>query len=165
MVFSYVSILAEEPFAPKITLPDKLENYVFWAKMVKDWKVPTEETVGIPAYPGAFIVALVDSGSMEANDEKIKTLPVLTLATEDEQIKVTAFYKEQLKDWKYKNSFDMFDIFWRGPDEFNNFDITQSMIIPNITILAAGAGEWDFMPTAKTKIIVVYKPQQTDESE
>lgn len=165
MVFSYVSTLAEEPFAPKITLPAKMENYDMWAKMVKDWKVPSEEAVGIPAYPGAFIIALVDSGSMESGDEKIVTLPVITLGIEDEQAKVVSFYKEKLKDWKYKNSFDMFDIFWTGRDDYDVRDIMQTATIPNLVISKSIRAEPNFMPKAKTTITIVYKPQQTDESE
>ena len=82
----------------------------------------------------------------------------MTLATVDEPAKVAAFYKEKLKDWKYKNSFDMFDIFWKGPDDFDNFDVTQSSIIPNVVIFESMPSQSDMMPEAKTLITIVYEP-------
>jgi hypothetical protein len=97
---------------------------------------------------------------MEVNDDTIMTLPSITLATEDEQAKVVSFYKEKLKEWKYKNSFDMFDIFWDGPDEFNNMDMTQGMTIPNLVVFGSTDGEPNFMPEAKTAITIVYKPKK-----
>jgi hypothetical protein len=160
IVFNSALVVAEEPFAPKITLPEKIENRDNWVNLVESWTVPSKEKVGIPAYPGAFIVALMDSGPMEVNDDTIMTLPSITLATEDEQAKVVSFYKEKLKEWKYKNSFDMFDIFWDGPDEFNNMDMTQGMTIPNLVVFGSTDGEPNFMPEAKTAITIVYKPKK-----
>jgi len=158
IVFSYFSVFAEELFAPKITLPEKMENRDTWVDMVNGWTVPSKVQVGLPAYPGAFIVALMDGGSMVVNDDTIATLPSITLSTFDDQAKVVSFYKEKLKDWKYKNSFDMFDIFWDGPDDFNNMDMTQGMTIPNIVVFESTDGEPNFMPEAKTAITIVYKP-------
>lgn len=160
MAFSTISIFAEEPFAPKIKLPEKMENRDIWVDMVNGWTVPSKEVVGLPVYPGAFIVALMDGGPMEVNDDTLMMLPSITMATVDDQAKVVSFYKEQLKDWKYKNSFDMFDIFWDGPDEFNNLDMTQGMTIPNIVVFGATEGEPNFMPEAKTAITIVYKPKK-----
>lgn len=151
---------AEEPFAPKIDLPEKLENRKVWVDLVESWNVPGKDEVGMPVYPGAFIVALLDGGSVVMNDDTIMTLPSITLATTDEQAKVVSFYKEQLKDWKYKNSYDMFDIFWIGPDEFNNMDMAQGMTIPNLVVFESTDGEPNFMPEAKTAITIVYKPKK-----
>jgi hypothetical protein len=95
---------------------------------------------------------------MEANGEKMDTLPAITLATMDEPAKVTAFYKEKLADWKYKNQMSMFDIFWTGKDEFNNMDITEAATIPNLIIMKAFSAQTDFLPGAKTAITIVYKP-------
>jgi hypothetical protein len=158
LVLSVATVLAGEAFAPAITPPEKMQDRDMWVGMIKQWKIPDKEAVAVPAYPGAYVVACMGASTMEANGEKSATLPALTLATEDDQAKVTAFYKKELADWSYKNSYDMFDIFWTGPEEFNNMDITQSAVTPNVTILAANAGQTDFMPTAKTAIIIVYKP-------
>jgi len=160
LVLSFAAVLAGEPFAPKITPPEKIQNREMWLNMIKQWEVPDQESVGVPAYPGAYIVACSGALSMEANGVKSTTWPVVTLATEDDQDKVTAFYKKELDDWSYKNSFDMFDVFWTGPDEFDNLDIRQSSVISNVTILGATAGQTDFMPKAKTAIIIVYKPKE-----
>ncbi len=150
--------MAAEPFAQKVDLPKKLGNRDMWINVIKNWVVPSKEEVGIPAYPGSVIVALKEKGWMEANGEKMDTLPAITLATKDEPAKVTAFYKEQLSGWKYKNQMNMFDIFWTGKDEFNNMDITEAAIIPNMVIMEAFSAQTDFLPGAKTAITIVYKP-------
>ena len=149
---------ADNPFAPKVNLPKKLENRDMWENLVKNWVVPSKEEVGIPAYPGSVIVALKGKSWMEANGEKMDTLPTITLATADEMAKVTAFYKEKLADWKYKNSYGMFDIFWTDKDDFNNMDITEAATIPNMSIMEAMSAQTDFLPNAKTAITIVYKP-------
>lgn len=153
-----LTALATEPFAPKVDLPKNLENRDMWTNLVKQWVVPSKEEVGIPAYPGSVIVALKDKSWMEANGERMETLPAITLATKDEPEKVTAFYKEKLADWKYKNQMDMFDIFWTGKDEFDNMDMTESATTPNIVIMQAFSAQTDFLPGAKTVITIVYNP-------
>jgi hypothetical protein len=158
MLFNSITILAEEPFAPKIDLPEKMENRKIWVDIVESWNVPSKAEVGLPAYPGAFIVTLMESKEVIMNDDTLISLPSMTLATTDDQAKVVSFYKEKLKDWKFKNSYDMFDIFWIGPDEFNNMDMSQAMTIPNIVIFGSTKGEPNFMPEAKTAITIVYKP-------
>ncbi len=150
--------LADELFAPKINLPKKLENRDIWENMVKNWVVPSKEEVGIPAYPGSFIVALKEKGWIEANGKKMDTLPAITLATSDKMAKVTAFYKETLKDWKHKNQMGMFDIFWTGKDDFNSMDVTESATVPNLIIVEAMSAQTDFMPDAKTAITIVFDP-------
>jgi len=149
---------ADNPFAPKVNLPKKLENRDMWENLVKNWIVPSKEEVGIPAYPGSVIVALKGKSWMEANGEKMDTLPAITLATSDEMAKVTAFYKEELKEWKYKNQMGMFDICWTGKEDFNNMDITEAATIPNLSIMKAMSAQTDFLPDAKTVITIVYKP-------
>jgi hypothetical protein len=158
MGLTVLTASANEPFAPKVDLPKNLANRDMWANLVKQWVVPSKEEVGIPAYPGAVIVALKEKGWMEANGEKMDTFPAITLATEDELAKVTAFYKEKLADWKYKNQMNMFDIFWTGKDEFNNMDITEGATTPNLIIMEAFSTQTDFLPDAKTAITIVYKP-------
>jgi hypothetical protein len=153
-----VSALAAEPFALKVNLPKNLENRNMWANVVKQWVIPSKEEVGIPAYPGSFIVALKEKGLMEVNGKKMETLPIITLATADEPAKVVAFYKEKLADWKYENQMGMFDVFWTGKDEFNNMDIAESSTTPNLVIMEAISIQTDFLPKAKTAINIVYKP-------
>ena len=154
---SLVSI-ADESFAPKVNPPKNLSNRTMWVQMIEQWDIPSKDTVGLPAYPGAVIVAYKEAAEMTANDVKYETLPQLVLSTMDEPGKVAMFYKEKLKDWKYKREFDMFDVFWTGRDEFNNLDIRESMTIPNISIMESTAQTNEFMPEAKTKITIVFKP-------
>ena len=153
-----LTALATDPFAPKVDLPKNLQDRDMWANVVKQWVIPSKEEVGIPAYPGSVIVALKEKGWMEANGEKMDTLPAITLATADEPAKVAAFYKEKLADWKHKNQMGMFDIFWTGKDEFNNMDVTESATTPNVVIMEAFSAQTDFLPGAKTAITIVYKP-------
>ena len=160
LMISFTTIIAEEAFAPKIQIPEGIENHQYLVMQVESWKVPDKDVIGIPAYPGAFIVAMMDGQVMEVNDDTITTFPSLTIATSDDKAKVTAFYKEHLKDWKYKNAFEMFDIFWIGVDEFNNMDMTQAMTTENLVVFDAMEGEPNFMPEAKTAITIVYKPKK-----
>ncbi len=153
-----LTALAAEPFAPKVDLPKNLQDRDMWVNVVKQWVVPSKEEVGIPAYPGSVIVALKEKGWMEANGEKMDTLPAITLATSDEPAKVAAFYKEKLADWKHENQMGMFDIFWTGKDEFNNMDVAESATTPNLLVMGAISAQTDFMPKAKTAITIVYEP-------
>lgn len=157
MGLTHSTALASEPFAPKVVLPKNLENRDMWVNLVNQWVVPSKEEVGIPAYPGSVIVALKNKSWMEANGVRMDTLPAITLATEDDPAKVTAFYKEKLAGWKYKNQMNMFDIFWTGKDEFNNMDVTDSATTPNLVVMEAFSAQTDFLPDAKTAITIVYK--------
>lgn len=129
-----------------------------WMNMIKAWKIPGKSEVIIPAYPRAVTVAFTPASWMESNGKKTTTLPVIVLATGDDPGKVTSFYKEKLKDWKYKNSFGMVDIFWTGREDFNNMDMEQTTTTSNVIIMEAYSAHTDFLPTAKTAISIVYKP-------
>jgi hypothetical protein len=153
------SVWAEE-YAPRVNPPKNITNRDFWVKTISGWKIPSKEDVGIPAYPGALIVNFRDTSSMTSNGKELVTLPIIVLETEDEQTKVAAFFKEQLKDWKYENKFGMFDVFWME-GEFNFMDIDQAATQPNVQIQAPIASEPDrMMPTSKTRIQIIYKTQK-----
>jgi hypothetical protein len=160
LVFTQVNLVsfADESFAPKVDLPKKMANRQMWLDMIKQWEIPSKETVGLPAYPGAVIVAFAGASEMTANDVKYKTLPSLTLSTLDEPEKVVAFYKDKLKDWNYDRQFDMFDIFWKGPDDFNHLDIRQTATMPNVIVFKSSPKLNEFMPDAKTQITIVFEP-------
>ncbi|MDH4221026.1 MAG: hypothetical protein OEY18_02175 [Candidatus Aminicenantes bacterium] len=149
---------ASELFAPKVNPPKNMANRQMWVDMIMQWEIPSKESVGIPPYPGAVIIAVKEASEMIANDEKYKTLPMLTLSTFDEPAKVAAFYKDKLKDWKYDRQFDMFDIFWKGPDDFNHLDIRQTAIVPNVIVFKSSPKLNEFMPDAKTQITIVFEP-------
>ena len=150
--------MAAESFAPKVNPPKKMANRAMWVQMIDQWDIPSKETVGLPAFPGAVIVAYKGASEMTANGVKYDTLPSLALSTMDEPTKVAAFYKEKLKDWKYERTFGMFDVFWTGREEFNSLDIREGMTTPNITIMESTPQTNEFMPEAKTKITIVFKP-------
>ena len=154
---SLVSVAAES-FAPKVDPPKNMANRAMVVQMIEQWDIPSKETVGLPAYPGAVIVAYAGASEMTANDVKYKTLPSLALSTVDEPAKVAAFYKEKLKDWRYERSFDMFDVFWTGREKFNSLDIREGMTTPNINIMESTPQTNEFMPEAKTKITIVFEP-------
>jgi len=149
-------LVAGEEFAPKVKLPNKMENRAMWETVVKSWKVPSKADVGLPSYEGSVIVALKEASHMTANGVKYNTLPTIVLATTDEPAKVTAFYKLKLKDWKYKNDWKMFDVFWKGSGKFNSMDIRDTSTQPNVIIQEAGIPYLDYMPGAKSTITIVY---------
>jgi len=157
MGFFFINLSAGDSFAPKVKLPAKMENRAMWKKVVNDWKVPSLSEVGIPAYPGTFIVGLKGKNHMTANGKKYITLPTIVLATKIEMKKVTEFYKEKLKKWRYMNDMDMFDVFWNSSGKFNSLDIRQTATMPNIIIMKAGLPYTEYMPDAKTVITIVYK--------
>lgn len=150
--------IAAESFAPKVEPPKNMANRAMWVKMIEQWDIPSKETVGLPAYPGAVIVAYKGASEMTANGVKYETLPSLALSTMDEPNMVAAFYKEKLKDWKYERSFGMFDVFWTGREKFNSLDIREGMTTPNINIMESTPQTNEFMPEAKTKITIVFEP-------
>ena len=128
-----------------------------WETVVNNWKVPTKDEVGLPAYPGSVIVGLKEMSHMTANNKKYTTLPTIVLATTADQKNVMNFYKKELKDWHYKNDMGMFDVFWTGPVKFNSMDIRQTTQIPNIIIMKANRPYTEYKPDAKTVITIVYK--------
>ena len=152
------AIPAEELFAPKVTPPKNTDNRSMWIQINENWDIPSKSEVGIPAYPGAYVVGFMPASEMTSNGVKSKTFPSIVLATSDEKAKVTEFYKEHLKEWKYENMMGMFDIFWTGRDEFNSMDIEQATSTTNINIADALQPHQDFMPDAKTSITIVYMP-------
>ncbi len=149
-------LVAGEKFAPKVKLPSNMNDRALWAPVVKNWKVPSKSEVGIPAYEGSFIVSLKVASHMTANGVKYNTLPTIILATTDDPAKVTAFYKVKLKDWKYKNDWKMFDVFWKDGKKFNSMDIRDNATRPNIIIQKAGIPYLEYMPKAKSVITIVY---------
>jgi hypothetical protein len=153
--------LLAEDFAPKVKPPKNMSNRSYWIKTMSEWKVPSTEEVGAPAYPGAFIVQMNGPTQMESNGTKLTTLPIVILETEDEPAKVAAFYKEKLTGWKYENKFGMFDVFWKGGEDFNFMDIDQAATRVNIIIQEPITSDSDrMMPTSKARIQIVYNPSK-----
>ena len=151
-------VKAEEPFAPKVDPPQSLQDRAWWVDMIESWQIPGKSEVEVPAYPGAVIVSFQDTGKMSANGVDYETLPMMVLATADEPGKVLEFYKENMTDWKYKNSFGIADVFWKGTDDFNSMDVRVAATQPNVTIMEAMAAHTDFFPKAKAVITIVYTP-------
>lgn len=158
MGLSFINLTAGEDFAKKVKLPKNMANRSMWETVVKNWKVPSKGEVGLPAYPGSFIIGVKGMSHMTANGKKYTTLPNIVLATTAEQKKVLKFYQEKLKDWHYKNDMDMFEVFWKGKGKFNSLDITQTATMVNIILMKANIPYTEYMPDAKTVITIVYKP-------
>jgi len=156
-----IGFLLAEDFAPKVDPPKNLTDRSFWVKTIEAWKVPSASEVGVPAYPGAQIVQLNGPSKMESNGQEMNTLPIVILETEDEPAKVAAFYKEKLTGWKHENKFGMFDVFWKGSEDFNFMDIDQAATRANIIIQEPIASDPDrMMPTSKARIQIVYDPSK-----
>ena len=160
-VNTYVLAYEDDPFAPTVEPPEKIENREMWLNMIKKWKVPDKGTVGIPAYPGACIIHVQGHSTMRVNNKKIRTLPVITLATVDQPEKVVSFYKENLKGWNYSNDY-MSHAFWKEDGHFDPLDIRKTSIIPNLIIYDVSEDMPEVLiPDARSRIKIVYEPKES----
>lgn len=153
----------DDPFAPLVEPPENIENREMWLKMIDQWKVPGKGTVGIPAYPGAYIVQVQEASGMTVNNKIIITLPMITLATVDQPEKVVNFYKEKLKGWNFSNDF-MSRAFWKDDDRFDPLDLRKTSSTPNLIIYDISEDMPEvLMPKARSRIKIAYKPKKASE--
>lgn len=165
MVFIFLiglsTALAGEPYAPKVSLPDKNhEDYAYWEFKIGPLKAPGRDEVPIPPYPGARVMWVSPTGTRTARGET-RVNPRITLITPDGRDKVVAFYKERLKGWKYKEE-PGHDLFWDDGEYFSpmmaDAHKRSSVVLFDIGGPLALLQELVVMPDAKTKIDVTYKP-------
>lgn len=85
--------------------------------------IPAKESIGLPIYPGAYFVShLKNVGS---NDT---LLAALNLVAEDPPEQIEAWYRKNLSDWSYS---DTFALFYKGQGKI---DMGSLMEMPTITI-------------------------------
>lgn len=150
----------DDPFAPTVEPPENIENRGMWFDMIDKWVVPTKGEVGIPAFPGAYIIQVQKASTMRVGNKTIKTLPVITLATVDPPEKVVNFYREKLKDWDYSNDF-MTRAFWEKKGDFDPLDPRKTSTVPNVIIFDVSDDMPEvLMPKARATIKITYIPQE-----
>lgn len=138
------SIIAQ-PFAAKMDTPKNPTNdpeITLAIQILKGVEVPDTKDVGVSAYPDAriFQTTIAQSGM----------LPTVRLLSTDEVSSVKDYYKNELRDWKFKDLYGIFT-FFKG-DEME----AMMMQIPVIQIESAKLFR-KTMPSAKTVITIGYK--------
>jgi hypothetical protein len=96
---------------------------------------------------------------MTFNNEEVTCLHTVQLLTTDEHDKVKAFYKKQLKGYRFNSQLSgdirgLVAVFWKNPYGFNIRNLRQACTTPSLLI---SKEKWSqFMPEAKTLIEIVY---------
>ena len=97
LLFSYsVNLLAAVPFATRPEVPADIAD-TYTGKTARDSIIPSQERVGIPAYPGAVIVRTF---AVDVRPPKYEGLPIVELISADEYQTVVDYYKKQLPGWR-----------------------------------------------------------------
>ena len=87
---------AAKPFAPRANVPGEIAN-TYLGKTAHDSAIPTDERVGIPAYPGAVVIRTF---AVDKRPTTYKGLPVVEMISADDYQKVVSYYKEKLPSWR-----------------------------------------------------------------
>ncbi len=85
--------------------------------------IPAKESIGLPIYPGAYFASHLDNVGSNGT-----LLAALNLVAEDSPAQIEAWYRKNLSDWSYS---DTFALFYKGQGEIN---MGSLMEIPTITI-------------------------------
>ena len=149
---------ADEPYAPKVEIPNNADPNSLAAMVVNAAKIPDKSEVEIPTYPGARVVQTKNTDGSGTSGE----LPYIKLLSTDPPDKIVAWYRSQLKGYTYEDVFSVAWVLWKGEGKFNGMDIRQRMAIQNVGISEAMAamGYDEFMKGAKSVIEVTYEPGQ-----
>lgn len=95
-----------EPFARKVEIPDEMLEPTHPAALdamtAKNSRVPSQEEVGIPAYPDGMILQTQQPSNVEVNGKKIKANHMVSMGTTAKVDQVLTFYRERLSNWSYK---------------------------------------------------------------
>ncbi|MFN2354725.1 MAG: hypothetical protein ABR512_09415 [Desulfopila sp.] len=153
-----------EPFAPLVELPDDISssNISFLeAQTVKKSVIPSQEDVGIPAYPDARVL-FTQTGNKATVDGREKSLPNrVFLGTAAPLNTVVEFYTDHLGDEWISKTEDTTVVFWKKsatttPAE----DPTLQKIL-----LKPDDPTRNLMPKAQSTIDIHYYPPQQDQPE
>lgn len=152
------------PFAPKVELPDDISNSdisFLEAQTVEKSVVPSQEEVGVPAYPDAKIL-FTQAGSTTTVKGLTTSLPNrVFLGTSAPLDSVVEFYSDQLEGWSSTKENDTV-IFY---EENTTDDPVEDLTIPKI-IVAPDDPSRNLMPEAETTIDIYYtSPQQEQQQQ
>ena len=114
--------------------------------------IPDESVVGIPGYPGSYVVSTSDTGKGRS-----KMLPTVTLVTAVRTSKVRAWYSTKLKGWKYYKDYRLF----AAP----GWKFQYLMIKPHVAVTKLHKNSmllmFEDIPNAQTKIEIAYRPKRS----
>lgn len=170
-----------EPYATKLEIPaEKLakgyfkdaslqRNVDIMQKALSKMKVPDRTAVPVPPYPGAKIFSvelkywLFGEESPEPKDTKIgkpQCLPYIDLYSTDPMDEVLAFYKRELRGYKFTSRSEsglVYDIFWAGRDNLIVMDGEEVCSTPHVEIYPSGPDP--YWPEVQTVIQIGYIPR------
>lgn len=90
------TVLAGQPFAPLPPIPADIAD-TYQGKTTRDSVIPSQERVGIPAYPGAVVIRTY---AIDERPPKYQGLPIVELITTDDYETVVEYYKKELPSWR-----------------------------------------------------------------
>jgi hypothetical protein len=149
-IFLSTVLYAGEPFAPVVDIPENPKNDADLAlaiMIVKDVKVPDNDVVGVSAYPDAKI--------FQTTQMQGEMLPAVRLLSTDDIEKVLKHYKDELKDWKYKEFYGIHYLF-NGDEQKAMFGMAPVVQLEDAEKFT------NIMATAKTVITIGYDSGDKD---
>lgn len=147
------------PYAPAAVIPEGSASdpdLALAAMFLNDLQIPPRSAVPIPPYPGAVVIQTMAEQVGSANGEEFTALPVIVLVTTDPVDQVAAYYAEHLPDWNTKTEFGQ-HYFWEGEEDFNPFDMVQSVSVPSLVIMD-DMDRGTIVPGAAAELQVRYQP-------
>jgi hypothetical protein len=146
----------QDIYAQKLPVPDETPSGPDGELMVmavRNASVPSASEVGVPAYPGARILATMAAGAMTQ-----KSLPALAMLSTDDIAAVLQFYQEKLAGWEHWEMIGN-HMFWDGPEDSNPMDITGSFPLVGIVSVEESSTEAAIWPGVKTRIDIRYRAE------
>jgi hypothetical protein len=144
-------------FAPAVSVPDGGGEFRSWKiEGLRQMRIPSQDEVGIPAFPGARVAQVLPGGEMEVNAERHRYNPSVKLLTTDSEEEVAAFYRNALQGWTTGERMASIWL-WESGDDYNPLDVGAIGLIPAVGIMPPGPlGR--MMPEARTLIEIRYRP-------
>lgn len=144
-----------QPFAKLVDIPNEMtkegHSDYFDAMVTKNSVIPSQEEVGISAYPGAKILFTQMNNQSNENGTQVDLPKRIFMGTPDSVEQVTEFYKKNLTGWKYKKFYGA-PTFYKKEGEFNPL---EDMITPRI-VISPEYKTRKLMPSSKTNIDIYY---------
>lgn len=110
--------------------------------------LPDEATVGIPSYPGAYLLSHATSNDL---------LPGLVIVSTDPIDQVHSFYKEKLSGWVYDKRVGLF---WPGPGAYKLTEHTGKVSSVSLMEWISDSYWSEHLPeNVKTQISIIYEPK------
>ncbi len=148
-------LVMAEPFAPLVEIPDDLSssNISFLeAATTQKSTIPSQEEVGIPAYPQARILFTQMDNRIEQAGVLADLPNRIFMGAPDTVEQVVDFYKDHLEKWEFRE-IDGVPTFYKNGE----FDPEENLDTPRIIISPETANR-SLMPSSQTTIDIYYVP-------